>query len=156
MNNYFYLEALIKERLINRVTQINPGSIFSAADLEGVKEAAQVTPALHVIFFDDEPGNTADLEYMQKVTQLWAVVLVTKNVRNVTGEAARDTAGAVILNLLQALQGWVPDEGFSPLRRRKAPFRASQYKSGFLYSSFLFATSFLTNYQPSDEIKRHF
>jgi hypothetical protein len=147
LDNYLAAEELIKARLAEKLSEVPALNILSAADLDGVKEASQVTPAVHVMYFDDEvPGSDGDAALKsrhQKTQQLWAVILVVRNVRDKTGQASREDAGLLISTLLDTLQGWKPSAEHGPLRRRKAPFRTT-YRNGFAYFPFLFSTQIVT------------
>jgi hypothetical protein len=143
MDNYLSAEALIKQRLVDKVPAILPHHVLSATDLDGVKESGQPTPALHVIYFDDEvptgEGGHAGTGRSQLVNQLWLVTLVVRNVKDKAGAGSRNDAGLLIGSVLSALQGWKPSSEHGPLYRRKSPYRTT-YRNGFGYFTFLFST----------------
>ncbi|MCL7422521.1 MAG: hypothetical protein M8364_16645 [Methylobacter sp.] len=143
MDNYLAAEDLIKQRLIATVPAIPARNVLSAADLDGVKEAGQATPALHVIYFDDDvptkDGSSAGSGRDQITRQLWLVTLVVRNVRDKAGAGIRNDAGLVIGSVLSSLQGWQPSAEHGPLQRRKSPYRPT-YRNGFAYFTFLFST----------------
>jgi len=152
MENYLAAEALIKQRLIDKVPAIPAHHVLSAADLDGVKENAQATPALHVIYFDDEvptgEGSQAGTGRAQLVNQLWLVTLVVRNVKGKTGAGNRNDAGLLIGPVLAALQGWRPSAEHGPLYRRKSPYRVT-YRNGFGYFTYLFSTKISVTGLPS-------
>ena len=143
--DYLSAENLLIARLKAEVPEL--AGVFSAADLEGVAEAQQVTPAAHVLFYGDrvvESGNgrssTGDC---QLVDQIWYVVLAVRNARaQATGEATRRDAGPLATKILKALQGWQPSPDHSPLKRIHGA--GPGHKPGFLYLPFCVQTRITT------------
>jgi hypothetical protein len=129
MENYLSAEQLIIDRL---EAQIDGVHVLSAADLSGVDETRQVTPAVHVIYNGDDLGDRAGDGADQIVRQRWLTVVATRNVRNISdGKAAREDAGKIVLEVLDALAGWQPDGEHGNLVRIAGPSPA--YRTGYLY-----------------------
>lgn len=141
MANHLAAEQLIKNRLGQKVASISDAKILSARDLEGVKAKSQVNPAIHVLYADDDVtvSDRKGSGQAQAIKQLWRVVLVVRNVSDVSGESIREDAGEIIDEILKALQGWQPSASHSPLQRTKSPFRTT-YRDGFAYFPFQFST----------------
>ncbi len=142
---YLRAEQLIKQRLVDQVTEVPEHNILSAADLEGIKENSQPVPALHVVFFDDNPtaNKNETVSIQQSTEQNWLITVAVRNVRDKSGESARDEAGLLINQVLQALNGWHPDLGFMRMSRKKSPYRPT-YRNGFFYFPMLFSVKMNT------------
>ena len=88
-------EALLVDRLKEKCPGVS-GNVLAAADLAAVKEAGQVTPALHVVLhgyrkLDDDSGSGTLWR------ETWLVVAVVKNARQKVGaEAVRNAAGPLL------------------------------------------------------------
>lgn len=137
-----------EQPIIQRIQQLMPelAGVFAAADLDGVAESKQITPAVHVLYFGDVPvegsGRSNNGE-VQTLDQLWYAVLVVKNVRQQGlrgGEesAVRSAAGPLAYKLSKALQGFAPTLEHTPLRRVKGV--APGFKAGYAYIPLLFST----------------
>ncbi|NOR70964.1 MAG: hypothetical protein GQ532_14925, partial [Methylomarinum sp.] len=57
MEDYLGVEQIIISQLDTQLRRELKGNVLSVADLEGVEEQLQKTPAAQVIFFDDVPVN---------------------------------------------------------------------------------------------------
>lgn len=81
-------------------------NVFSTADLAGVKEKSQVTPALHVVLHSYSPlGN--DGKSTTRWSEIYLVVAVVKHARqNVGTEAIRTAAAPLLAETIAALDGW--------------------------------------------------
>lgn len=96
---------LIEARL-NALCPSAQGNVFSTADLASVKEAQQVTPALHVVLHSYQPVEN-DGAGDNRWREIWLVIAVVKNVRQGTGaKAVRDTAPPLLSEVVAALDGW--------------------------------------------------
>lgn len=112
-------------------------NVFSTADLAGVKEARQVTPALHVVLHSYQPLSD-DYGSTSRWRETWLVVVVVKNVRQGVGaQAVRDEAPALLAETLAALDGW-RCPGTVALVRAVAP-PAPVITDGFGYFPLAFA-----------------
>jgi hypothetical protein len=140
MDDYLSAEPAIIARLKDQVPEMR--GHFSASDLEGVVEAQQVTPAVHVLYYGDRVvsgSGTSSTGEMQCVDQLWYVVLAVRNARTPnTNEAVRADAGPLVSKVLKALQGWKPSALHGPLKRINGADPG--FKAGFAYFPYLFQT----------------
>lgn len=140
--NYLAAEALLIERLHATVSGVR--KIYSAAELAGVEEQAQTTPALHVVYSGDVLDDSAARGRGQVVAQEWLVVTAVRNARDQQGGvAAREDAGPLLTQVIEALSGWSPGPGFDPLRRINAP-RPAYRPGGYAYFPLGFSTKVIT------------
>lgn len=131
--DYLELEGLIMARLAAGVAGVR---VLSAADLAGVAEEAQVTPAIHVIYAGDRIVES-DQYGTARVAQQWLVVVAVRNARSQRrGEAARSDAGPIAQQVLATMKGWEPGSRWSYARRVAAP--KPVFSAGFLYVPFQF------------------
>ena len=141
MDNYLSAESLIVDRLKALVPEFGP-NVFSAADMEGVSEASQNTPAAHVLYYGDrvvEGQGRSSTGEVQCVDQVWYVVLAVRNVRDqITGQATRAEAGPLLKKTLKALQGWAPSVEHGPMKRSNGA--APGFKAGYIYIPLCFST----------------
>jgi len=117
--------------------------VLGAADLAGVQERQQVTPAVHVIYQgDDVPTGQHDRGYFgspQVVHQRWLVAVAVRNVRGIReGTAMREEAGPILAQVITALEAWQPPAPWRPMKR--APSPPPWYSNGFGYFPLLFTT----------------
>lgn len=82
------------------------GNVFDTADLAGVKDKDQVTPALHVVVYDYAPSDVVDGDGIWDETYL--VVAVVKNVARDRVAAQRADALPLLREAIVALCGWKP------------------------------------------------
>ena len=118
--------------IVARIAENMPKGVkvFSAADLAGVREAAQHTPAVHVIYDGyrvvQADGAVAEIETS------WLTVLAVRNARaQKTGSAAREDAAKLVSSLYGSLAGWLPPGGVRELELANAP--RPGFDAGFLY-----------------------
>jgi hypothetical protein len=97
------------ERLVNRLKArcaMAGDNVFSTADLAGVKERSQVTPALHVVLHSYRPLSD-DSGPTSRWLEIYLVVVVVKHARQAIGaEAIRGSAAPLIAEVIAALDGW--------------------------------------------------
>ena len=146
MVNYLAAESLIVARLKAQVSGI--AHHLTAADLAGVREERQHTPATHTLYDGDDLGDRAGDGLAQLIRQRWMVVVAVKNARDTRrGAAARAEAGRHITAVLQALAGWSPGTGLGPLVRIPGP-RPAFSPGGYAYFPFTFHTVIDTEAAP--------
>jgi hypothetical protein len=94
------------EARLKAVCKAAGDNIFTTADLAGVKEKTQVTPALHLVLHSYRP--TADVGGADSLwREVWLVVAVVKNARQNVGTAAlREAASPLLKETVAALDGW--------------------------------------------------
>jgi len=139
--NYLGAEPLLIARLQAQVPGVK--AVLSAADLAGVAESKQQTPALHVLFRGYRPTRTSGEGRVQETEQTWQVVVAVKNLRSPqTGEHAREEAGPLLAAVLAALQGWRPSAEHTPLTL--AAGAAPGFSRGYAYFPVAFGTNVVT------------
>ncbi len=142
--NYLAVEQPTLERLRDAVSSVPPRNIMKAADLAGVTVKSQVTPALYLIYAGDQvqPGDDGRSTYgdAQVVTQNWIVVVAVKHARG--GEEAHAEAGEIISEVISALSGWAPLDGYTTFVRTTAP--RPGYIKNFAYFPLQFSINQLT------------
>ncbi|MEW6446327.1 MAG: DUF1834 domain-containing protein [Pseudomonadota bacterium] len=124
----------LESHIIARLRERLPGHVhvLSAADLAGVAEGSQPTPAVHVVYqgyrvIESRPDGRA-----ARLQQTWLVVVAVRNVRDASaGSAARSDAGLLADGVIAALMGWKLDAVNKPLKLTNAP--AAGFRAGFLY-----------------------
>jgi hypothetical protein len=135
LTDYLAAEGLIVERLRAQVPGVSPRNVLTAADLAGVQARAQHTPALHVIYDGDEPAGPAGQDEFgatQMAQQRWLVVVAVRSAADtVGGVGARQAAGPLLVDAINALAGHRlgPDHG--PLVRASAP--RPLFDAGYAY-----------------------
>lgn len=140
--SYLDAEQLIIDQLKLRVPDVR--AVFSTAELVGVEEAAQVTPALHVIYDGDRLAGSAGRGAAQTVYQQWIVVVAVRSARDQRGgSGARYNAGPIINDALAALSGWQPSNLHGPLQRVQAPLPGYS-QGGFGYFPLAFESAIVT------------
>jgi hypothetical protein len=141
MDNYLSAEQAIISRLKTTFPDFSQ-RVFAAVDLAGVTEAAQVTPAIHVLYNGDkvvDGGGRSSTGEVQCIDQMWYVVLAVRNVRNqISGQATREEVGVLAGKVLKCLQGWSPTKDHGPLKRTTGV--PPGYNDGYFYMPFCFAT----------------
>lgn len=143
--DYLAAEGAIIAHLGNTVPELL--AVLGAAELSGIQEIAQKTPAAHIIYDGDVlpggSGSSANSSSAQLVAQRWLVVVAVKNARGAnTGAGARSDAGPLISKTIQALNGFQPTTSHRPMRRVQAP--RPGYNKGYAYFPLMFETQLLT------------
>lgn len=131
VNDFSQLEDRIVELLKAAVAGMSPAvHVFTSAELEDVREAAQLTPALHVIsdgFRPIESGHRA-----ARLEHQWYVVAAVRNVSTQrSGTAARREAGPLLAKAMSALLSEHLPGAAKPLELAPAP--RGRYTSGHFY-----------------------
>lgn len=142
--HFLSAEGLIKARLRDKVPDL--AMVLGASDQASMDEAQQVTPAAHVLLDSYQPGN-AVAPHIVPFSQVWHVYLCVRDVRDATGEAAREDAGPLLSAIYQALLGWKPSEDHAPLG--PAPHPKPLYRpGGFVYLALAFTTRVIVRGTP--------
>lgn len=122
------VEAALVARLRAKVQ--TPGlvrAVLSAADLAGVKEQGQTTPALHVLLLKFGVADSTNDGASALIAQTWLVVAAVANAVSGRGAGAaaaraRVDAGTLLDAVAPALLGWRPAvAGCSPFRMVDPP-----------------------------------
>lgn len=144
-DDYLAAEGRIRDHLETELADLAGLKVLSAADLAGVTEGAQHTPALHVIYMGDAvpQADAVDQPY-QVLRQRWMVVVAVRNARTQrSGQAVREDAGPILSRVIRALSGWRPGQGLGALARTTAPAPAFT-PGGFGYFPLQFETVLMT------------
>jgi hypothetical protein len=104
-NNFLALEPLLVAAVLAAVAGISPAvHVLTAADLADVKESAQRTPAVHIIYGGYRVAE--DLVTAWRLAHTWYAVVAVRNVATQrSGEAARAAAGPLVALVMGALAG---------------------------------------------------
>lgn len=138
------VEAALIARLKAKVQ--TPGlvrAVLSAADLAGVKEQSQTTPALHVVLLHFKVADSTSDGVTALVVQTWLIVAAVHNAVSGRGAGAataraREDAGALLDAIAPALLGWRPlVGGCGPLRMVDPP--QPNVGDGYAYYPMAFA-----------------
>ena len=141
-NNFMALEPRLVELVRQAVEGMSPAvHVLTTAELADVKESAQRTPAVHVIYggyrIADDIGTAWELDHT------WYVVAAVRNVAAArSGQAARQDAGALAAHVVGALAGAQVVGATRTLTLMSPP--PARYAGGFQYlpSAFLAKTVF--------------
>lgn len=141
-NNFMALEQPLLQLLRDAVQGRKPAvHVLSAADLAEVKEAAQKTPALHLIYAGF--AVVEDMGTAWRLEHTWYAVAAVRNVAAVrSGQAARQEAGPLVTLAVAALAGSKPAGATKALKLITPP--KPRYTAGYQYipSAFLAETIF--------------
>lgn len=143
--SFLSLEAALVERLA--ATLPSAVQVLTAADLAGVAEGSQPTPAVHVVYDSGAIKQRTPDGRAAKVEQLWYVVIAVRNVRGVrSGSDARFEASALADQVLAALMGWQVAATQQPLMLSGLP--KTQYSAGFMYLPLAFRAEVVLSNPP--------
>lgn len=133
IDNLMLLEAPLMQRLAEQLADTVPKvHVLAAADLAGVTEATQPTPAVHLVYQGYRIVESRSDGGAARIEQTWLVTVATKNVKNTrSGAAARSDAGLIAARVAQALMGFKPGPASKPLRLTQGP--DAGFSNGFAY-----------------------
>lgn len=145
LTDHLAVEGLLIARIGAQVQGLR--AVLSAADLAGVSQTQQVTPAVHVLYAGDQvptgEGARGWTGTPQKINQHWMAVVAVRNARTQrSGEAARSDAGPLLSQLIAALAGYTLGPDFGPLMRVPAPQPA--YDASWAYFPTQWTVEFYT------------
>ncbi len=148
MDNFLQLEDELTQRLKDRLAVLRPAvHVLGAADLAGVTEEKQLTPAVHLVYDRYRPTESRPDGRAIRIEQTWMAVVAVRNARAVkTGDAARGLAGALAAQVLLALQGWQPPSATKPLQLAPAP--KAGFSAGHQYLPLAFVAETVIKTQP--------
>lgn len=128
MSSFFAVRAALVDTL--RAALPAHVRVLTADDLDGVDEAKQPTPAVHVIYSGFRVVETARLGRTALIEQDWLVVAVVKH----AGDRAKATAESgervepLIQTILDTLMGWRHDSTrMQPLTLATPPAPVARY-----------------------------
>lgn len=131
MADFFVVRDGIKAQIEAAVPEVR--RVYFAEDLDGVKEASQITPAVHLLYQGYSPAQAERARVDITLDQVWAVVLVLR-------QAQGDYGGGEILDkLVQALHGFQPSGAVMKLELSNSPFSPS-YRPRVAYYPLAFST----------------
>lgn len=122
----------LEQQFIARLREVLPANVhvLSAADLAGVAEEVQLTPAVHVLYRSYRPGDI-ESDAFAGVEQDWLTVVAVRHLADpAIGAQARQEAGPLAGAVIAALHRH-RFEGYKPLRLGAAP--ASGFSKGHFY-----------------------
>lgn len=129
----FALQPLLLARLADKLAGLQPAvKVLTAADVDGVAENAQFTPAVHLIYQGYSVAENRSDGTQARITQQWLAVVATRSQKALRGgDVARSDAGAIAAQVCSALMGYKPSAASKPMRLANAPDAA--YTAGFQY-----------------------
>lgn len=130
-NDFMALETPLVELVNQAVAGMSPAvHVLTAADLGEVRESAQHTPAVHVIYGGYQVAEAAGTQW--RLLHRWYVVAAVRNVAQArSGQAARRGAGALAARVTAALAGSSLSGATKPLELITPP--PARYSAGFSY-----------------------
>lgn len=132
-DNLMLLEPQIMARLGEHLADLSPAvHVLAAADLAGVTEATQRTPAVHVVYQGYRVVESRSDGTAARLEQTWLVTVATKNVKDTrSGAAARADSGLIAARVARALMGFKADAASKPLRLAQGP--SAGFSNGYAY-----------------------
>ena len=145
------LETLIVEQLkMTLAARSLTAKVLSAADLAGMQDAFQFTPAVHVIYRGYRVTKTTANHMVSMVEQTWLTVVAVRNDRDQkAGAAAREDSRDIVEAVYQALAGWLPEGAWQPFRLADGP--ASGFEGGVFYIPLAWKTEVQLNKELDDD-----
>lgn len=130
-NNWLALEPHLLALLKDSVSGLSPAvHVLSSADLADVKESAQKTPAVHLIYGGYRIAE--DVGTSWRLVHNWFAVVVVRNVALArSGQAARQDAGPLVAKVVGALVGASVPGAARPVTLVSPP--PATYRSGHQY-----------------------
>lgn len=130
-NNFMALEMPLVALLEQAVLGMSPAvHVFTAAELADVKESAQKTPAVHLIYGGYRVVE--DLGTAWRLAHRWYASVAVRNVATLrTGQAARQSAGLLVAQVMGALAGARVEGATRALTLLTPP--AASYSGGYQY-----------------------
>ena len=133
IDDLMVLEPQIMARLAEKLADLTPKvHVLAAADLAGVTEGTQVTPAVHVVYQNYRVLESRSDGAAARVELTWLTIIATKNVKDTrSGAAARADAGLIAARVAKALMGFKAEAASKPLRLSQGP--GAGFSNGFAY-----------------------
>ncbi len=132
--NFFNLEPVIMARLREQLAGLQPAvKVLTAADLDGVEENKQFTPAVHLIYQGYSVAESLRSDNSAaRITQDWLAVVTTSRKKAIrAGDAAREDGGVIAVRVCAALMGFRPAGSSKPMKLANAP--NAGYNAGYHY-----------------------
>lgn len=146
-NDFLAVEPHLLARLKDAMAGLSPAvHVLTAADLAGVKETAQRTPAVHLVWGGFKPLESRPDGKQVRLDHTWLVVTAVRNVAGTkAGAAARAEAGPLMARAGAALMGFRPPGVAGPMRMTAT--QSAYYSAGFMYLPLAFLVE--THFQAS-------
>lgn len=130
-NDWMALEPHIVALVKAAVQDVHPAvHVLTAAELADVKERAQLTPAVHVVYGGYRITGSQLTAW--ELTHTWLAVAAVRNVADIrSGKAARSQAGTLAARVLGALACANVPGAVRPLEPMTPP--PAHYAGGFQY-----------------------
>ena len=147
-DDYLAAEGWILDTL--KAGLMKPGSglvkaVLSLGELAQVKELAQTTPAVHVLYAGESPENQGSIsdESSYAFAQRWMLVVCVRNAATnaISATPKNAEAGPLISKVLGLILGGIPGKVHTPLKRAAAP--PPIYEGSFAYYPLVFTTTAL-------------
>jgi len=124
------LRQAIEDRIRDQVSGLR--EVAGAADLQSVLAGRITPPAAFVFRVQTRAGENSIVNGVdQRVTETYAVVIVTRNVRDPRGADSSDDNEALASSVSTALLGWQPASDADPLEYDGG--RLLSLSDGFLF-----------------------
>lgn len=140
----FAMEPLLLARLKDKLAGLSPlPKVLTAADLDGVSENQQFTPAVHLVYQGYRVVESPRADgTAARVEQDWLVIVATRSQKALrAGDAARSEAGVLARRVCAALMGFKPTPTSKPLKLANGP--NAGYSSGFQYLPLAFTAEII-------------
>lgn len=131
MSNYFAVGLALVEHLQSKKSELGVNFVGTAADIGKINK--QITPALYVV---NTANNPADVNggTDSRDLQQWTVVVAVSNQSAQTDTLAlMESAGKIITNVINEVQGFEIDDYHDPLQRSSTSGRPEYFSSFALY-----------------------
>lgn len=141
--SFLSIEPLLIDRLTERVKSAR--QVRSIADLDELSKGSEALPAIFVLPDRTRLGKVDGSLKKAKYEEDWIVVVMVKSARRGGNapEALRESAGSLMLDVFQALAGWVPAPRIDALTPIDPP--AMAINGGFGYFPLAFRTGYIVS-----------
>lgn len=130
----FALEPLLLAQLEAKLANLTPRpKVLTAADLAGVSENQQFTPAVHLVYQGYRVVESPRADgTAARIEQDWLCIVATRSQKAIrAGDAARSEAGVLARRVCAAMMGFKPTPASKPLKIASGP--NAGYSAGFQY-----------------------
>lgn len=144
-NNYFALEPIIKDLLLDIDSILE---IYTPFSVEDMLECTAVAPSISIIYVDDRVGESAGNGSASVVYQQWLVVLCVEEAGSQLGDTTliRNAASTMIVEILKRMQGFNPQiAGFKQFKRANAGVQHMS-AAGKLWLPYLFECQLINSF----------
>ncbi|MBF0131010.1 MAG: hypothetical protein HQL75_00275 [Magnetococcales bacterium] len=134
MPDYLAAEPLIISRLEEMLPDVKVKSMWG---MQKIQESSDMAPAVFLILEQDVPGTLQRGQQLQ--VQIWTCIIATTDPKN--------DAGLLISRVIQALNGWRPDnKAFTEFKRVQSGIPPQSSENHVHYFALAFSTSFVFNF----------